>query len=424
MARMILIAIGSAGDVHPILAIARELSRRNHEVIVLTNPSFEPLVSRLGFDFRPLGTREEFDEVADNPDVWHPVRGFRLLARWAMLHTMEPIYELLEELYLPQKTVVAAPLTAFGARIAREKLGIPLATLHLQPVVFRSVHATPKLPPMLTGKRVPHWLKRLQFYLADRLLADRILAEETNDFRRRLGLPPVRRLLDQWCHSPDRVIGLFPDWFATPQIDWPPETVLTGFPLWDESQLTDSDEALRDFLASGSPPLVFTPGSAMRHGETFFRVAVAATARMKKRAILLSRHATHIPSDLPTDVVHFPYVPLSQLLPHAAALVHHGGIGTTAQALAAGIPQLIMPMAFDQPDNADRVHRLGVGGGLSPAEFHPPRVAEKLDLWLGSAETTARCRAIAQHFDASHAPGVVPIEATGNLLEQMPGLSP
>ena len=112
MARMILIAIGSAGDVHPILAIARELSRRNHEVIVLTNPSFEPLVSRLGFDFRPLGTREEFDEVADNPDVWHPVRGFRLLARWAMLHTMKPIYELLEELYLPQKTVVAAPLTA------------------------------------------------------------------------------------------------------------------------------------------------------------------------------------------------------------------------------------------------------------------------------------------------------------------------
>ncbi|MEE2780612.1 MAG: nucleotide disphospho-sugar-binding domain-containing protein, partial [Planctomycetota bacterium] len=117
-------------------------------------------------------------------------------------------------------------------------------------------------------------------------------------------------------------------------------------------------------------------------------------------------------------------VPLSQLLPHAAALVHHGGIGTTSQALATGIPQLIMPMAFDQPDNADRVQRLGVGGGLSPAEFHPPRVAEKLDLWLSSAETTARCQAIARRVDASHAAGVVPIEATGNLLEQMPGLSP
>ena len=85
MNRMILIAIGSSGDVHPILGIAEELASRNHEVIVLTNPSFESLVKQLGFGFRPLGTSAEFDAVADDPDVWHPVRGFKLLARWAML---------------------------------------------------------------------------------------------------------------------------------------------------------------------------------------------------------------------------------------------------------------------------------------------------------------------------------------------------
>ena len=423
MARMILIAIGSAGDVHPILAIAGELARRNHEVIVVTNPSFESLVTRLGFDFRPLGTHEEFDAVADDPDVWHPVRGFKLLARWAMLHTMQPIYELLEKLYLPGSTVVAAPLTAFGARIAQEKFGIPLATLHLQPVVFRSVHATPKLPPMLTGRRVPHWLKRLQFYLADHLLADRVLATETNHFRRHLGLPPVRRLLDRWCHSPDRVIGLFPSWYAAPQIDWPPQTVLTGFPLWDESLVTPHDEKLQAFLREGSPPLVFTPGSAMRHGKKFFRVALAVSQRLEKRAIFLSRHTAHIPTGLPSGIVHFPYVPLSQLLPQAAALVHHGGIGTTAQALAAGIPQLIMAMAFDQPDNADRVAHLCVGDGLSPHEFGVQRVAPILERWLGSVEMTARCQSVAERFAGGSSRGVAPIQATGNLLEQMLGPS-
>ncbi|MEC8336590.1 MAG: glycosyltransferase, partial [Planctomycetota bacterium] len=168
MARMILIAIGSSGDVHPLLGIAEELARRNHEVIVLTNPRFESLVKRLGFEFRPLGKAAEFDAVADDPDVWHRVRGVRLLVKWAIVHTLRPIYETLRELYIPDQTVVAAPLTAFGARIAQESFGIPLATIHLQPVVFRSVYDTPSIPPMLTGGRVPHWLKRFQYYLADR----------------------------------------------------------------------------------------------------------------------------------------------------------------------------------------------------------------------------------------------------------------
>jgi len=411
---MILIAIGSCGDVHPILAIGGELASRKHEVIVLTNPSFASLVKRLGLHFKPLGTSEEFDTVADNPNVWHPVRGFKLLARWAMLHTMRPIYELLQELYLPGQTVVSAPLTAFGARLAQEKIGLPLATLHLQPVVFRSLCETPALPPMLTGPLVPHWLKRFQFYLADHLLADRVLRRETNRFRNELGLPPVRRLLDRWCHSPERVIGLFPDWYATPQEDWPPNTQLTGFPLWDESRLAPHDANLEAFLQSGSPPLVFTPGSAMRHGNHFFEVAVRVARQLRKRAILLSRHTTHIPANLPAGIVHFPYVPFSQLLPQAAALVHHGGIGSTAQALAAGIPQLIMAMAFDQPDNAQRIARLGVGGGLSRRQFRCHRVSRLLGPWLDSGEMAARCRAVSQRFHAAQ-----PIEETANLIEQM-----
>ena len=414
MARMILIAIGSSGDVDPLLGIAEELARRKHEVIVLTNPRFESLVRRLGFEFRPLGTAAEFDAVADDPDVWHRVRGIRLLVKWAIVHTLRPIYEILRELYIPDQTVVAAPLTAFGARIAQESFGIPVATLHLQPVVFRSVYDTPSIPPMLTGERVPHWLKRFQYYLADRILVDPQLNRPTNAFRAELGLRPVHRFMNRWCHSPDCVIGLFPDWYAPQQIDWPPNCHLTGFPLWDESVVAEHDTQLQQFLDAGTSPIVFTPGSEMRHGKDFFQVAVNATEQLGQRAILLSRYETHIPTELPAGIMHFPYVPFSQLLPQAAALVHHGGIGSTAQALAAGIPQLIMAMAFDQPDNANRVHRLGVGEGLFRHEFQVTKVKSLLEQLLGCEEMSVRCNQVAARFEAGR-----PREEAADRIEQL-----
>ena len=112
--------------------------------------------------------------------------------------------------------------------------------------------------------------------------------------------------------------------------------------------------------------------------------------------------------------MHFPYVPFSQLLPQSAVLVHHGGIGSTAQALAAGIPQLIMAMAFDQPDNANRVHRLGVGDGLFRREFQVAKVKTMLEHLLGSKEIAVRCKQLAARFEAAR-----PREAAAERIEQL-----
>ncbi len=416
MARMILISIGSSGDVHPLLGIAGQLQQLGHEVIFITNPFFEPLVRQLGFAFRPLGTSEEFKTVTANPKVWHPVHGVKLLTRWAMLHTLEPIYQHLQQLYLPGETVVAAPVTALGARIAQEKLGLPLATIHLQPAVLRSVYESPSLPPMLLGRGIPKWFKRLQFLLADRLFADLLVAGETNHFRKGLELPPIHRLFHVWCHSPQRVIGLFPSWYAPPQPDWPAETRLTGFPLWDEREGRQANPEIEAFLQGGSPPLIFTPGSAMQHGRDFFRVAVEASRQLKRRAILLTRYPEQIPEQLPEGVVYFDYIPFSQILPRAAALIHHGGIGSTAQALSAGIPQLIMAMAFDQPDNAARVERLNAGAGLRRHQFRTPRVAGLLEKLLASEPIAAACREIRGRFPTESA-----LADTATLIEQLVG---
>jgi UDP:flavonoid glycosyltransferase YjiC (YdhE family) len=119
--------------------------------------------------------------------------------------------------------------------------------------------------------------------------------------------------------------------------------------------------------------------------------------RLGRRGLLLTRQGEQIPKNLPPTVRHVPFAPFGQLLPHCSALVCHGGIGTTAQALKAGVPLLIMPMSHDQFDNAAICNRLGVGDWLSVRKFTPRRVANKLSPLLGSSDVAAACGRASEH---------------------------
>jgi UDP:flavonoid glycosyltransferase YjiC (YdhE family) len=249
-------------------------------------------------------------------------------------------------------------------------------------------------------ERLPPAVKRIWFALLDRQVIDPVLLPELNGFRRELDLPPVRRVFDRWLHSPQKVLGLFPDWYAPPQPDWPPNTELTGFIHFEqdgeESVPQHADQPLpadiRRFLEKGDPPILFTPGSAMQHGAQFFAAALETCQQLGRRGIFVSAYAEHIPGLPPDTICYTLYLPFSQVLPQMAAMVFHGGIGTTAQGLAAGIPMLVMPMSHDQPDNAVRLKRLGVGDYLPPQKFTGTAVARKLDHLLHSPEVSANCQ--------------------------------
>jgi UDP:flavonoid glycosyltransferase YjiC (YdhE family) len=234
--------------------------------------------------------------------------------------------------------------------------------------------------------------------VADILVIDRLMGGPVNRFRKSVGLGPVKGLFADWFHSPDRVIGLFPAWFFSPPGDWPRQTVLTGFPLYDESEVTPMEDRLEKFLDAGEAPIAFTPGSAMRFGEKFFSVATEICRRMGRRGVLLSRHADHLPGNLPAEVLHVSYAPFSKLLPRSAALMHHGGIGTCAQGMAAGVPQLVTTMAHDQPDNARLLRRLGVAEELRIRKFSAKRGAAALKRLLGSPEVAGNCAAVRAKF--------------------------
>lgn len=394
-------AIGSYGDVHPMIGLARQLQRRGHRVTFVVNPHFADLVRRAGLDMVPLGAAHEYEQVLQSPDLWHPTRGLRTIARSLVTMCIRQTYEIIAERYVPGETAVVAGALDFGARTAQDKLGVPTVTVPLAPVVFRSLHVSPHIPPAQFGSWVPKSLKRLQYWLADRLIADPLVLPTYNAFRAELGLPPVERVFADWWHSPTRVVALFPEWYAPPQPDWPEQVVLTDFPRWDESELGGVSSDVAEFITLGPPPLVFTPGSAMIHGQQFFRAAVAACERLQMRGILLTRYAEQLPRDLPDSIRHFSFVPLSYVLPRAAAVVHHGGIGTLAQGLAAGVPHLIMPMSHDQPDNALRLKRLGVGESISPKHFTPRRVARALDRLITSPRVARNCRTLASRLESS-----------------------
>ena len=386
--------IGSSGDILPFIRLGMALKARGHGVTVITNSLYEPLARHAGLAFVEWISPEAMQAAANGPDLWHPTRGFLLAIR-----TVGPWHrQLLERIkacHVPGHTVVVAGSYALGARIAHDHLGVPLATLLLQPAFLRSVHRSPVLPGMPTPDWAPRAWKRLVYFLNDALVLDRVAAPAVNALRAEVGLPAVRSVLGKWWHSPQRVIGLFPDWFAEPQPDWPAQVRLTGFPLYDGLGQELVPAGLDEFLAEGEPPIVFTPGTMMRHPRQFFAEAVDACGRLGRRGLLLTRFRDQLPARLPPGVCHFDYIPLSQVLPRSAALVSHGGIGTLSQALAAGIPQLVMPLGFDQFDNAARLERLGVAATLIPRRFRGPAVAHEVARLLTSPAVARACQAVA-----------------------------
>jgi UDP:flavonoid glycosyltransferase YjiC (YdhE family) len=346
-----------------------------------------------------LGTRDEFLALTTRPELWSPLRAFQFLYREGVSQAMRRHFQILADYRRQGPLVSISNVFGFGARVAQEKLDIPLVMLHLQPSVIWSNIA----PPQVAGVFGPRWLKRWMYGVGERLVIDRAVCPSLNHWRSELGLAPVRQIT-RWWHSPWCVACLFPAWFAAPQPDWPPNLLQTSFPLWDERTDAPLPDGLSQFLAAGPAPIAFTPGSANVFGKPFFAAALDACRRLNCRGLLLTRFAEQLPARLPATLMHVSYAPFSLLLPRCAALVHHGGVGSLSQALAAGVPQLIVPRAHDQFDNAQRIVRLGVGQSLAHRWVSGGRLAARLRPLLESSCVAARCQELAGRL--AHADGV------------------
>ncbi len=401
MNHFILTPFGSSGDVNPFLWMGKLLRQRGHEVSVITGAAFRESVEHSGLDFLPIGNFDTYRTVIRDPDLWHPTRGPRRVLKYAVEQTLA-YFQAIQTVMAGHRgtPVLVGPIFAFGTRLAREKLKIPFITIHLQPSCFFSVHDTPVFGHGYEWiTRLPIWVKRLLFKLPnpiDSCVLPRLttICEEEN-------ITPPKHILQDWWHSPDGSICLFPDWFAAPQPDWPSNVLMAGFPLYDQSDQYGITADLEDFLHAGPKPVLFTPGSAMLHAHSFFATGLKACKKLKLRALFVTPHRDQLPATLPETVKHCDFVPFSQVLPQCSLMIHHGGVGTLSQALAAGIPQLVMPMAHDQPDNARRLLHLGVARTLHPGRFQARNVAREMKRLIRSVEIHAACRKISAMIQAA-----------------------
>jgi rhamnosyltransferase subunit B len=364
-ARVALVTLGSAGDLHPMLALGQFLRERGHAVTVLANPACGPAAGVAGLAFEPIGDAADYRATVTHPKLWHPIDGFGVMWRYLLRPALQPTYERIAEMAAAGRCVVIANPVAMGARVAHEKLGVPLVTAYTAATMLRTVHD----PMTLAQWRMPRWvprpLRRTAWSLLDRHKLEPLVRPALDALRGPLGLPPIEStVFGQWMHSPQAGIALFPSWFAAAPPDWPATVRQAGFPLFDGDAAQPPDPAIAAFVQGGAPPVVFMPGTAAEAAATFFRAAIRACAETGARGLLLGQVPPDLQQSLPPGLHAAGYAPFGTLLPHVAALVHHGGIGSCAQALRAGIPQLVLPHAYDQFDNAMRLERLGVGRQL------------------------------------------------------------
>lgn len=384
---IVLATVGSLGDLFPFLAVGQALAGRGHRVTVATHPVHREAIGRAGLAFADAsGMPEPDDREAFTAKAFHPWHGPAFVVRDFAAADVRASYEKLAPLCADADVLLTSTL-AFAGQILGETLeaagrlrwlsavlapasllsayDMPATGLTLLDRFFRATPARGRLLQRLSRGVTRGWTAPVRA------------------FRRELGLLPESPRGDPFHRgqfAPGGALALFPALLGQPQPDWPPHAHQCGFARY--AQPDTIDPALAEFLHAGPPPLVFSLGSTAVHANAaFLRESLAAAFALGRRAVLFTGSAAmreRLSSALPPSIICVEYAPHAAVFPQAAAVVHHGGVGTSAEALVAGVPSLVVPHGFDQHDNAARLQRLGVAEVLPAARYRAGRAATQL----------------------------------------------
>jgi MGT family glycosyltransferase len=402
---------GSLGDLHPFIALGLGLQARGHKASIGTSEPYRARVEKAGLGFYPI--RPNFDP--NDPELLAKIMDYKTGTQYVFkdltLPHLKDTYADLMHTLKDIDVLVSATLT-LAVPIIAEKTGIHWISTVLAPVSFFSVY-----DPSVLNVTMSEWISRQGpglnkwFFNVGKRISNP-WAKSLYEFRRELGLSKGESPFFEGQHSPQLALALFSKYFASPQQDWPKNSHATGFLFYDGHDPLDA--GLESFLESGEPPVVFTLGSAaVFSAGDFYTQSLEAVKQLGCRAVLLvgKENLKHF-TDLPRNVFVSAYTPYSHLFPRAAAVVHQGGIGTTAQGLRAGVPSLIMPFAHDQFDNGHRIKNLGVGLTVKRPDYKASRIRGMLEQLLNDKDIATRAQVLGQKIREEKA-----LQTTCSLIE-------
>jgi sterol 3beta-glucosyltransferase len=398
--RVTLITVGGRGDVQPILALALGLRDAGHDVTFATNPIFEDLVRAYGITMAPVHGNPMAALQEDAGQFWlesaeNPLGFVRYLFAMA-----RPIVDgLLRDSAVACKNadaVITTPLAIAGCHAA-ESLGIPYASAILQPNyptrAFASPFASTSLQLGPIYNYTTHLLVEQLFWLSFRRPINRLRAAQ--------GLAAAGLLWPARRRRAPYLCGFSRQLIPTPR-DWPAWVTPGGYWFLDRPPSWEPDSELTDFLAAGPPPVCLGFGSMKgRNPELLSEMAFAALKSAGLRAVFLTGWGGLAPGAYSDDILVLRDVPHDYLYERVAAVVHHGGAGTTAAALRAGVPSIVLPFAIDQAFWGTRIAALGAGPApLNQRDLSEAKLAALLRAATGNPTFLEASQAIGERIRA------------------------
>lgn len=413
MARITVVSMAFWGDVMPFVPIANELAGRGHDVTFAVPEGFWPMLANEAFSLAPAGTQFSPRELDAHGDILQrassplgTARAARFWIREFGVRPLRSIHAALTDATTDADLVLTHPTAAFASRMVAEQRDIPWVTGHLFPMLIPTTDHLPAgwpLAPLMCRPSKRH--ARLAWTAMERMSARTMYDREINAQRVALELRPVRANAMLGGLSPFLVLLLWSPIWAPPASDWPERYAATGFTIWPGPTGQALPAALTTYLDDGDPPVLVTLGtSAASNAGDLFDTIAEVLDRTGRRGVFLVGNVDKVSARMAVRHDVWGFAPITKVLPRCSAVVHAGGHGTTAAALAAGVPSVVVPMLFDQQWHARRAQELGIGKYVRRGRAFAPRLERALDSIADGHGVRAAASAIRSQIAAENGP--------------------
>lgn len=381
MARILIVGKGGYGDMFPMFAIAKALKANGHFVSIAAEGHHQDAAIQLGISLIRLDPSDSSRREAASTSMFSKFRGIAEVMQTLSPRHLDVEYEILLAIAGDYDLIVGNQL-AYSGSIVSKKTGKPWVFCAPSPLAFPSYNDPPLFPYIHSLQNLSMTYPATQRpYIALARGLSRLMMYSVIRQRRKLAIRNAGHPRFEGMYSEHLNLLMTSPVLVTPQLDWPKNTVLTGF-SWFEPEFMRDVEKLRrlsQFIESGSPPVIFAPGGGKRtRPGRFFIESIKACKLLGVRAVLLAAHRFHAELPQSPDVLITGYLPYPELLKSASAVVHSGGIGAIGWGLRFGTPSLLVPSSWDQFDNAHRALRQNLASVMSHGDYKAPAIASRL----------------------------------------------